>query len=407
MKSALSSIPLSRSRAWRLSKQPPRGVEGWGEGVIRAADSPCFIVHTGLLARNLDVLGRVQAESGAKVLLALKGFALPAVFPQIRRVLPGTTASSLYEARLAAEEFGGEVHLCAPAYKPPELRELLRLVDHVTFNSLSQWEALRPAVTASGRRVSCGLRINPEHSEVKVALYDPCAPRSRLGVTAAALKGRALEGLEGLHFHTLCELGSDALERTLKAVESRFAPQLKRVRWVNFGGGHHITRPGYDVDRLIRLVSAFKRRWAVEVYLEPGEAVALNTGVLVASVLDIVRNGMDIAILDTSATNHMPDVLEMPYRPVIVGAGKKGEFPHLYRLGGVTCLAGDVIGDYSFPKRLAVGDRLVFLDMAHYSIVKTTTFNGVALPSIAVYEPGSGVRMVRKPRYEDYKSRLT
>ncbi len=376
------------------------------EADLSAAESPCFIVDTGLLEKNLAVMGRVQAQSGAKILLALKGFALPAVFPLIRRTLPGATASSLHEARLAAEEFGGEVHLCAPAYKPSEFRETLRYVDHVTFNSLNQWQALRPLVKASGRRVSCGLRINPEHSEVKVALYDPCAPRSRLGVTAANLKGHDLDGLEGLHFHTLCELGSDALERTLKAVESKFKAQLKSVKWVNFGGGHHITRPGYDVERLIRLVSAFRQRWGVEVYLEPGEAVALNTGVLVASVLDIVHNRMDIAILDTSATNHMPDVLEMPYRPVIVGAGKKGEFPHLYRLGGVTCLAGDVIGDYAFPKPLKVGDRLVFLDMAHYSMVKTTTFNGVPLPAIALYKPGSGVRILRRPRYEDYKGRL-
>ena len=381
--------------------------EGWGEHITGSVESPCYIIHKGLLERNLAVLGRVQAESGAKILLALKGFALPAVFPQIRRVLPGTTASSLHEARLAAEEFGGEVHLCAPAYKPSEFKEMLGYAGHVTFNSLSQWDALRPAVKASGRKLSCGLRVNPEHSEVKVALYDPCAPKSRLGVTAANLKGRDLDGLDGLHFHTLCELGSDALGRTLKAVESKFAPQLERAKWVNFGGGHHITRPGYDVERLIRLASAFRKRWNVQVYLEPGEAVALNTGVLVASVLDVVNNGMDIAILDTSATNHMPDVLEMPYRPVIVGAGKKGEFPHLYRLGGMTCLAGDVIGDYAFPKRLAVGDRLVFLDMAHYSIVKTTTFNGVTLPSIAVYEPGKGVKIVRRPKYEDYKSRLS
>ncbi|MBI5202855.1 MAG: carboxynorspermidine decarboxylase [Elusimicrobia bacterium] len=374
---------------------------------LSKVDSPCFIVDTGLLARNLAVLGRVQAQSGAKILLALKGFALPAVFPQIRRTLPGTTASSLHEARLAAEEFGGEVHLCAPAYKPFEFPELLRYVDHITFNSLAQWELFGPQVSASGRKISCALRVNPEHSEVKVKIYDPCAPKSRLGVTKANLAGAELDGIDGLHFHTLCELGSDALERTLKAVEAKFANLLEKAKWVNFGGGHHITRPGYDVERLIRLIKAFRSRWNVQVYLEPGEAVALHTGVLVAEVLDLVHNGGDIAILDTSATNHMPDVLEMPYRPVIVGAGKKGEFPHLYRLGGMTCLAGDVIGDYAFPKKLKVGDRLVFLDMAHYSIVKTTTFNGVTLPNIAVYEPGKGVKVVRRAKYEDYKSRLS
>lgn len=378
---------------------------GWGE-LARWVNSPCFVVHTGLLERNLAVLGRVQAESGAKILLALKGFALPAVFPRLRRTLPGTTASSLHEARLAAETFGGELHLCGPAYRPDEFQEALRYVDHVTFNSLTQWQRWRGAVASCGRRVSCGLRINPEHREVRVELYDPCAPKSRLGITAANLKSASLDGLEGLHFHSLCELGPDALERTLKAVESKFAWALDKMRWVNFGGGHHITRPGYDVERLIRLVGAFRKRWGVSVYLEPGEAVALNTGVLVASVLDIVHNGMDIAILDTSATNHMPDVLEMPYRPQIVGAGKRGEFPHLYRLGGMTCLAGDVIGDYSFPKPLRVGDRLVFLDMAHYSIVKTTTFNGVTLPDIAVYDPAKGVTVVRRAKYEDYKGRL-
>ncbi|MBI4348602.1 MAG: carboxynorspermidine decarboxylase [Elusimicrobia bacterium] len=394
---------MKRSKPQPLAR--PAG-EGWGE-IARSVKPPCFVVHEGLLDRNLAVLGRVQAESGAKILLALKGFALPAVFPRLRRTLPGTTASSLHEARLAVETFGGEVHLCAPAYRPDEFPELLRYADHVTFNSLSQWERWRGAVASSGRKVSCGLRVNPEHREVEVALYDPCAPRSRLGITASNLKGASLDGIEGLHFHSLCELGSDALERTLRAVEAKFAWALEAVKWVNFGGGHHITRPGYDVSRLIRLVSAFQRHWGVSVYLEPGEAVALHTGALVASVLDIVHNGIDIAILDTSATNHMPDVLEMPYRPQIVGAGKKGEFPHLYRLGGMTCLAGDVIGDYSFPKRLSVGDRLVFLDMAHYSIVKTTTFNGVTLPDIAVYDPAKGVTVVRHARYDDYKSRLT
>ena len=375
---------------------------------LSAVETPCFVVDTALLERNLAVLGRVQRESGAKILLALKGFALPAVAELVRRALPGVTASSLHEARLGREEFGGEVHLCAPAYKPSEFPELLRYVDHVTFNSFAQWSRFREAAASSPRKVSCGLRINPEHSEVKVALYDPCAANSRLGVTRRSFEGKDLDGLEGLHFHSLCELGADALERTLSAVEEKFGPALRKMKWVNFGGGHHITRPDYDVAALVRIISGFRRRApGVQVYLEPGEAVALNTGVLVASVLDIVHNGMDIAILDTSATNHMPDVLEMPYRPQIVGAGREGEHPHLYRLAGMTCLAGDVIGDYAFPKPLAVGDRLTFLDMAHYSIVKTTTFNGVGLPNIALYDPAAGVRVVRRSRYEDYKSRLT
>lgn len=377
------------------------------EADLRAIETPCFIVDKGLLEKNLQVLGRVQEETGAKILLALKGFALPAVFPQIRRVLPGTTASSLHEAKLAREEFGGAVHVCAPAYKDSEFAELLRLADHITFNSFSQWERFKKAVRKSPRKVSCGMRVNPEHSEVKVALYDPCAPNSRLGVTAKALAGQDMEGLEGIHFHTLCELGSDALERTLKAVEAKFGRVLKGMKWVNFGGGHHITRPGYDLERLCRLIRDFRDRWGTEVYLEPGEAVALNTGVLVASVLDVIHNGMDIAILDTSATNHMPDVLEMPYRPGIVGAGRPGELARTYRLGGMTCLAGDVIGDYSFEKPLRPGDRLAFLDMAHYSMVKTTTFNGVSLPAIAVYDTEKGAQVVRRPRYEDYKGRLS
>jgi carboxynorspermidine decarboxylase len=299
------------------------------------------------------------------------------------------------------------VHLCAPAYREEEFGELLACADHIVFNSFSQWRRFRAAAAAGGGRVACGIRINPEHSEVATALYDPCGPHSRLGVTRREFREEELDGISGLHFHTLCELDSDALERTLRQVEAAFGPVLRRMRWVNFGGGHHITRPGYDVDRLCRVVGDFRDRYGTEVYLEPGEAIALNAGVLVASVLDIVRNEMDIAILDASAAAHMPDVLEMPYRPRIAGAGLPGEFPHAYRLGGPTCLAGDVIGDYSFPRPLQVGSRLVFLDMAHYTMVKNTAFNGVPLPSIALQEAGTGAcRVVRRFGYEDYKGRL-
>lgn len=374
--------------------------------------TPCYVVDLGFLQANLDVLGDVQARSGAKILLALKGFAMWSVFDQIAKVLPGVTASAPDEAQLGREHFGGEVHVCSPAYSEADFEALLPICDHVVFNSLSQWRRFAPMARAhaerTGKRVELGLRLNPEHSEVKVPLYDPCAPGSRLGVRRAELEGVDLQDLDGLHFHSLCELGSDALERTLTAVQEKFAAFIPGRKWVNFGGGHHITRPDYDRERLVRLVTGFRQRWGTEVYLEPGEAIALGTGVLVASVLDVLHNEVDIAILDASATCHMPDVLEMPYRPQIVGAGEPGEKPHLVRLGGPSCLAGDVIGDYSFDQPLRVGDRLVFMDMAHYTMVKNTTFNGVRLPSIATYDPEHRtLTVVRRFGYEDYAGRLS
>ena len=369
--------------------------------------SPCYLLDEAALERNLRVLAAVRSRSGASILLALKGFAMFSLFPLIRRYLDGVCASSLDEARLGREEFGKEVHLYAPAYRPDEFSALLRYADHLVFNSLEQWERFRPRVQAGRRRISCGLRINPEHSEVKTALYDPCGRFSRLGSTAAALAGRRLDGLEGLHFHTLCELDSDALERTLAAVEAKFGPYLDGLAWVNFGGGHHITRPGYDRDRLVRLVRDFAARHRCRVYLEPGEAVALNAGVLVATVLEIARNEMEIAILDTSAAAHLPDVLEMPYRPRIAGAGEPGRYLHTYRLAGLSCLAGDVIGDYSFPKPLRPGDRIALLDMGHYTMVKNNTFNGVRLPAIAIRRRSGRIRVVRRFGYSDYRGRLS
>jgi carboxynorspermidine decarboxylase len=378
---------------------------------ISAVETPVYITDLGALERNLQLLASVQARARCKVLLALKGFAQWSTFALVRRYLSGATASSCAEARLAREELGGEVHVYAPAYSDEDIRDLCRLADHVIFNSPSQWRRHRAALDGAregGRPISCGLRVNPEHREVEVELYDPAAPKSRLGTTRGNLRASDLEGIEGLHFHTLCELGADALERTLVAFEAKFGEFIPQMKWVNFGGGHHITRPGYDVDLLVRLVTQFKARWNVEVYLEPGEAVALGTGVLVASVLDIFDNGMPIAILDTSATAHMPDVLEMPYRPSILSAGNPGEKPYTVRLGGLTCLAGDVIGDYSFDRPLACGDKLVFLDMAHYTMVKNTTFNGVRLPSIATHDPGSGIITVtRRFDYRDYRDRLS
>ncbi len=369
--------------------------------------SPSFVVDEARLNANLAILDEVQRRTGARVLLALKGFAMWPLFPGIRRVLHGAAASSLHEARLASEEFGGELHAYAPAFRDDEFDALLGYADHLVFNSFSQWDRFKDRVARAPHPVLCGVRVNARQSEVKTPLYDPSAPGSRLGIPVEEFSGRNLDGITGLHVHNLCELGADALERTLAAVERQFGAWLPRMQWVNFGGGHHITRPGYDLDRLCRIIGDFRKRYPIPVYLEPGEAVALNAGTLVASVLDIVHNAMDIAILDTSAAAHMPDVLEMPYRPQIAGAGAPGEFPHTYRLGGMTCLAGDVIGDYSFPAPLQPGMRLVFLDMAHYTMVKTTMFNGVNLPAICVRRAETGrIEVLRRFGYEDYRGRL-
>lgn len=376
---------------------------------VSEVQTPVYICDRGCLEDNLKILAGVATEAECKVLMALKGFAMFSLFPEIQQYLHGLSASSLDEALLAYEEFeGGEIHVYAPAYSDRDFPKLLDIADHLVFNSFSQWRRFRDQVQRRGAKVSCGIRVNPEHREVKVALYDPSAPYSRLGVTRANFEPDQLEGLDGLHFHTLCELNSDALLRTVAAVEEKFGAWLPRMKWVNFGGGHHITRPDYDRQLLCEIVRKFKEKYGVEVYLEPGEAIALNIGVLVASVLDIINNGMDIAILDTSAAAHMPDVLEMPYRPEIVGAGKPGELPHTYRLGGLTCLAGDVIGDYSFAKSLTIGQKLVFCDMAHYTMVKNNAFNGVRLPSIAIFDPATGTtEVVRRFSHEDYKNRLS
>ena len=370
--------------------------------------TPCFVLDEAALKHNLSVLASVQDRTGCKILLALKGFAMFSVFPLIRKTLFGVCASSPHEARLGREEFGGEVHTFAAAYSDTDMRQILAVSDHVVFNSFAQWERFRPMVRASDRLVSCGIRVNPAYSEVEIPIYDPCAPCSRLGVLREQFEGQSLEGISGLHFHTLCEKNSDALERTLKRFEDQFKEYIPQMKWINFGGGHHITRPDYDVDRLCRLVSDYKSKYGKVVYLEPGEAVALNAGYLVGSVLDIVHNEMDIAILDTSAATHMPDVLEMPYRPDIIGAGQPGKKSHTYRLAGLSCLAGDIIGDYSFDRPLAPGDKLVFCDMAHYSMVKTNTFNGIQLPSIAIYQPETdNFSIIREFGYGDFKGRLS
>ena len=373
--------------------------------------SPCFVVDEIAVQRNLEILNHVATASGARVLAALKAFSMWRLAPLISRYLNGSCASGLHEARLGREYYGGEVHVFSAAYSQAALEEILPLADHVVFNSCGQWSRFQDilkAAKAARPQLKFGLRINPEHSEGAVPIYDPCAPGSRLGIPLSQLDESLLEGISGLHFHTLCEQDFGPLQRTLAAVEEKFGHLLHAMEWVNFGGGHHITRPGYQVEELIACIRAFSDKYGVQVYLEPGEAVAIGTGVLVAEVLDLGWNELDQAILDTSATCHMPDILEMPYRPEIFGAGDANELAHTYRLGGLTCLAGDVIGDYSFAQPLQVGQRLVFSDMAHYTMVKTSTFNGTALPAIALWNSQTdALEIVREFSYEDFKGRLS
>ncbi len=365
--------------------------------------TPCYVVDEERLEENLRLLRGLAERTGARVLLAQKAFSMFAVYPLVRRYLDGTAASGLYEARLGHEEFGGETHVFSPAYREDEFAELAALCDHIVFNSPAQ---LRKFASAAGGK-KLGLRINPELSTQERAIYDPCSPGSRLGATAAALEGESLAGVTGLHFHTLCEQDADALEATLDAVEGKFGKYLDGMEWINFGGGHHITRPGYDLPRLERCIRRMREKYGLTVYLEPGEAVALNAGVLVSTVLDVVHNGLDIAIIDASAACHMPDVLEMPYRPPLEGSGRPGEKPYDCRLGGPTCLAGDIIGDYSFDRPLRPGDRLVFGDMAIYTMVKNNTFNGMRLPDIVLKRRGGEYEIVRSFGYADFKGRLS
>lgn len=372
----------------------------------RSLRTPYFLVDEGLLVRNLEILQDVAEQSGCKILLAQKAFSMFSCYPLIRRYLAGTTASGVYEARLGHEEFGGETHVFSPAYRPDEFEVLLRYADDFVFNSPAQVRKYAEKACAAGKSV--GLRVNPECSTQEGhAIYDPCAPGSRLGTTAENFDPALLPLLDGLHFHTLCEQGADALETTLAAFEEKFGRWLPGLKWLNLGGGHHITRDDYDRALLIRLVRRLRETYGVEVYLEPGEAVVLNAGFLVSQVLEIVHNGMDIAILDTSAACHMPDVLEMPYRPPVLDSGEAGEKAHTYRFAGPTCLAGDVIGDYSFDRPLREGDFVVFGDMALYTMVKTNTFNGMPLPSIVLRTREGACRLIRSFDYVDFKSRLS
>lgn len=378
-------------------------------GLPPETPSPAYVVDLERLRSNLEIIKSVQDQTGCKILAALKGFAMHSVFPLMRDYVAGVCASGPWEAQLGSEEFGKEVHCFAPAFTDTDMQEVLSYAHHISFNSLNQFQKHKASVEASERPISCGLRVNPEYSEVETDIYNPCVAGSRLGIRREALDGQDLSAIEGLHFHTMCEQNSDTLERTLDHFEKRFGELLPQMKWVNFGGGHHITSPTYDLERLVRILKKFKSRYPhLEVYLEPGEAMAINTGVLVSTVLDIIEESPSIAILDLSATCHMPDVLEMPYRPEIVNAAEAAKKKHTYSLGGLSCLAGDMIGHYSFDQELKPGDKLYFLDMAHYTMVKTSTFNGIKHPAIATWNPESKeLKVIRKFGYEDYRNRLS
>lgn len=368
--------------------------------------TPCFVVDEKRLTDNLKILKDVSQRAGCKILLAQKAFSMFYAYPLISKYLAGTTASGLYEARLGKEKFGGETHVFSPAYREDEFEEILKYADDIVFNSPTQVKKYAQKAKSLGKSV--GLRVNPECSTQEGhAIYDPCSPGSRLGTTLANFDESILPLLDGLHFHTLCEQNSDDLETTAKAFEEKFGKYLKGMKWLNFGGGHHITRKDYDREKLISVVKHFREKYDVEVYLEPGEAVVLNAGFLVSTVLETMNNGMDIAVLDTSAACHMPDVIEMPYRPPLMNSGEPNEKAFTYRLGGPTCLAGDVIGDYSFDEPLKEGDRVIFEDMALYTMVKTNTFNGMPLPSILYRKSDGEIVTVKTFSYEDFVSRLS
>lgn len=373
--------------------------------------TPCYVIQEAKIRENLEILRGICEDTGCRILLAQKAFSMYSLYPLIGEYLDGATASGLYEARLGYEEMGKENHIFSPAYREDEMDEILTYCDHIIFNSPAQLRKYGEKVRRTGR--SMGLRINPECSTQEGhAIYDPCAPFSRLGTTEEKFRSGMTEeniaSLDGLHFHTLCEQNADDLAKTLDAVEERFGDVLHRMKWLNFGGGHHITRADYDRELLKECILRMKEKYGLEIYLEPGEAVALNAGLLITEVLEIAENGMEIAVLDTSAACHMPDVLEMPYRPPLKNAGEPGDprKPYVYRLAGPTCLAGDVIGDYSFEDPLQRGSRLEFQDMAIYTMVKNNTFNGMKLPDIVLEKPDGTCVTVRSFGYEDFKSRL-
>lgn len=367
--------------------------------------TPAYVVEKALLEKNLQVLAQLEKDTGCHVLLAQKAFSMYHFYPLVQQYISGAAASGLFEARLAREEMKGENHVFSPAYREEDFAEIVSICDHIVFNSFAQWEKFGPVALAQGRE--CGLRINPEHSTQEHAIYDPCSPYSRLGVRRGDFQSEKLAGLSGLHFHTLCEQNSDALAETLDAVEQKFGEFLPQMKWINFGGGHHITREDYDLELLRSCIRRMQEKYGLEVYIEPGEAVALKAGFLVSSVLEILELPTGkIAILDTSAACHMPDVLEMPYRPPVIGAGENGEKTYAYTFAGPTCLAGDTIGTYSFDEPLKIGDRVVFGDMAIYSMVKNNTFNGMPLPAIVAVDVPGTWQVIREFGYADFKMRL-
>lgn len=367
--------------------------------------TPCYVIDEDSLLRNLEILHGVEKRTGCKILLAQKAFSCYHLYPLIGEYISGTACSGLYEAKLGFDEMGKENHVFSAAYREEEFDEIISYCGHIIFNSFAQLDKYRERVLAARKKI--GLRINPECSTQEGhEIYDPCSPKSRLGITNRNFRRDDLHGVTGLHFHTLCEQNSDDLEKTLDAVEEKFGDVLSGMEWINFGGGHHITRLDYDIQRLENCINRMQAKYGLEVYLEPGEAVVLNAGYLVTEVLDIIENDMPIAILDTSAACHMPDVLEMPYRPPLKGSGESGELEYTYRLGSQTCLAGDVIGEYSFVAPLNIGDKLVFGDMAIYSMVKNNTFNGMPLPSIVLLKKDGTTEILRKFGYDDFKNRL-
>ncbi|MCB0633777.1 MAG: carboxynorspermidine decarboxylase [Saprospiraceae bacterium] len=375
---------------------------------INDIPSPSFVLEEALLRKNLELIRSVRERAGVDIILALKGFSMWRVFPMVGEYLSGATASSLDEARLIFEEMGVRAHTYSPAYLPDEFAEIMRYSSHITFNSLNQFHYYKDQVDQYSEKISMGLRVNPEYSEVETDLYNPASLNSRLGEVAGNLGDRLPEGIEGLHFHTLCESSSYTLEKTLQAFESRFSRYFNQLKWVNFGGGHLMTRKGYDVEHLIRLLQDFRRRHQLQVILEPGSAIAWETGVLVATVLDVIENhGVKTAIMDISFTAHMPDTLEMPYRPRIRGATDPVAGKPTYRIGGISCLAGDYMEAYSFEQPLAIGDRLVFEDMIHYTMVKTTTFNGVKHPNICIWHEDGQLEIVKTFTHQDFKTRLS
>ena len=372
---------------------------------VNKVPTPCYIVDESALIRNLEILRGVSQRTGAKILLAQKAFSCYHLYPLIGEYLSGTACSGLYEARLGFEEMGKENHVFSAAYRESEIDEIISYCGHIIFNSFTQLDRYRDRVLSAGKKI--GLRINPQCStQDGHEIYDPCSPKSRLGITRENFREDDLEGVTGLHFHTLCEQNSDDLETTLNVIEERFGDILPKMEWINFGGGHHITRADYDIPRLEKCIRRMQEKYRLEVFLEPGEAIALTAGWLVTEVLDITKNDMPIAILDTSAACHMPDVLEMPYRPPLVGSGERGEKQFSYRLGSQTCLAGDVIGEYSFDRELHIGDRLVFGDMAIYSMVKNNTFNGMPLPHILLLKKDGRFEELRSFGYSDFRERL-